>query len=188
MFMLIDTVVSLTRGIDRINMNSRIRKVPQMVQEVVADLLGDVMPFLHGQVPADGNVQFCMEPVSEPSHPHFGNISHPGRVLHRLSDLSDDLRIHPVKQPGKNGFAGLPHDSQDGDRDEKTNERVRQRIAEPHPDSTKKHGQTRESVNSRVMTICDQGGAADLITNLDAELGHGFVADASDHRCDNHRP
>ena len=47
---------------------------------------------------------------------------------------------------------------------------------------------TGEAVEPGVMTISDEGRAADFFTDLDAELGYRFIADEPDHRCNDYRP
>jgi len=124
-----------------------------------------------------------MESVPQPSYPHFRNVAYPRSMIYSVSDFIDDLRVYPVKHTGKNGFARLPYDSENSRSNEKTDDRVRQRIAEPDPDSTKEHGQTGEAVYTGVMTISDESGAADFLTNLNTKLGYRLITDEPNYRC-----
>jgi hypothetical protein len=109
-------------------------------------------------------------------------------MVYRASDFIGDLWVYSVKHTGKDGFGGLPYDSENCHGDEKTNDRVRERIAQPDPDSTKEHGQTGETVYPGVMTVSDESGAADFLTNPYTELSYCLIADEPNHRCNYYSP
>jgi len=92
-----DVVMSLARGVQRIDVDRDIGQIPQMMQKLVPNLRGDLVPLLHRESWTDGDVHFGMKPVAQPSHAYFGDILHIRRVIHRISGSMPSRRR--VKTP-----------------------------------------------------------------------------------------
>ena len=121
---------------DRVNMNGGIGQVPQLMQEVMAHRLGNVMSLFHREISQHRNINFGMEPMAQPSDSDLTDIADPLGMMDRTSNLINDLGIDPVQQPSEDGFAGLPYDAKDNHRDHKTHNRIRQLIPQPDADRT----------------------------------------------------
>lgn len=117
----------------RVNMNGGIGEVPQLMQEIVAHLLGNVMALLHRETGQYRNIDLCMEPMAQPSDPDFTDVTDPLGVMDRMSNLIKYLGIDPVQQPREDSLAGLPDDAKDDRCDDKAHNRIRQRISQPDP-------------------------------------------------------
>ena len=122
------------------------------MQKTVLHFLRYFMSLFDGKIWTYGNIQLGVKSVPQPSYPHFRNVPYPRSMVYSVSDFIDDFRVYPVKHTGKDGFAGLPYDSENCRSNEKTDDRVCQRIAQPDPDSTKEHGQTGEAVYPGVIS------------------------------------
>ena len=103
---------------DRVNMNGGIGQVPQLMQEVVAHRLGNVMSLFHREIGQHRNINFGMEPMAQPSDSDLTDIADPLGMMDRTSNLINDLGINPVQQPSEDCLAGLPDDAQDNHRDD----------------------------------------------------------------------
>ena len=102
-------------------------------------------------------------------------------MLGRMPEFLDHVGLDAVEASGDHCSRRLPDDAEDGDRDEKTDDRVGQRKAEPHTKRTQNHGQTGQPVCAGVIAVGDQRGAVHLATDLDAEDRDRLVADEADH-------
>lgn len=60
---------------DRVNMNSGVGQVSQLMQEVVAHLLGNVMSLFHREIRQHRNVDIGMEPMAQPSDSDFTDLA-----------------------------------------------------------------------------------------------------------------
>ena len=87
-------------------------------------------------------------------------------MAYRLFDFIIDFRVDLIQEAGKNRFAGLPNDSQNHNRNKEPNDRIRKGITQGDTDGPQKHGQTGKAVYSGVMTVHDQGRAADFLPGL----------------------
>ena len=121
---------------DRVNMNGGIGQVAQLMQEMVAHLLGNVMALFHRETGQHRNINLCMEPMAQPSDTDLTDVADPWGVMDRMRNLIKYLGIDPIQQPSEDGFAGLPDDAQDDHRDDQTHDRIRERISQPDPDRT----------------------------------------------------
>src|SRR5215207_496491 len=153
-----------------------------MVQELVVDLPRYVVSFGDRQLRVNRDVDLGAQPVAYPPRPYFRNALYAPNVARRVSNLLDHLRVHPIRQVGEYGLAGLPDDHQDRHRDKEPHDGIRERVAEPHADGAQVDGQAGPAVGPRVVAVGDEDGAADLPANPDAEYGHRLVADEPDHR------
>jgi len=88
----------------------------------------------------DGNIQFCMKSVPQPSHPHFGDALDPRRMVDRVPDFINDFRVYPVKHASKDRLSGFPCDAKNRYGDKQTDNGICQWIAQPDADSTEEHG------------------------------------------------
>src|SRR5215208_6083147 len=131
----VHAVVLLTRLLHRINVHHGRVKIAQLVHQAVVDLSGDGVSLLDREPRVDRYVHLGPQPVPEPPGPHLRDVLHAWNVVSGLSDLVNDVRVYPVQEPGEHHLARLPHDSQDRRSDQEPNDGVRQRVAQPHPDS-----------------------------------------------------
>jgi len=169
-------------------MDCNIGQIPQMMQKLVSNFRGNLVPLADRESWIDGDVHLCMKPVAQPSYAHFGYILNTGRVMHRMSNLIEDLGVYPVKQTSEDTLAGFPYDVEDGHGNEKTNDGVRQRQAQPDSDGPEKNGQTGQPIDTSVMAIGNERCTADLSANPKTKLRHNFIAEETDHRCDTYGP
>ena len=121
---------------DRVNMNGGIGQIPQLMQEVVAHRLGNVMSLFHREIGQHRNINFGMEPMAQPSDSDLTDIADPLGMMDRMGNLINDLGIDPIQQSSEDSLAGLPDDAKDDYRDHKTHNRIRHRISQPDADRT----------------------------------------------------
>jgi hypothetical protein len=124
-----------------------------MVQEIVAHGRGNGMPVLHREVGLHGKVDLSMEPMAEPSRAHLGNLPYARRVLRRLPDLFNNLRVYTVEKTREDRGAGLPDHSDDYGRDQQAYERIRQRIPCPDPHCPAEHRETGQTIHPGMVPI-----------------------------------
>jgi len=108
----------------------------------------------------------------------------PGHV----PDLIDDLRFGSVERTRKDRFSALDDDGKNGRGNEKPDDRVGKRVAQPYADRTDEHRKACPSVDAGVIAVGDQGGTADFASDANAEDRNGFVAEKADDRRSDHRP
>lgn len=65
---------SSARG-QRVDVYYRVRKIGQLIQEILVQLLSDVVSFFHRKMGIDPDVYLRVEPVSQPSYPHMANFT-----------------------------------------------------------------------------------------------------------------
>ena len=108
-------MMTLARGVQRIDVDCNVRQIPQMMQKLVPNLRGDLMPLADGEPRIDGDVHFGIKPVAQPSDADFRYVLNPDCVIHGMSNLIEDLGVHAVQQTCEDTPAGFPHDMEDGD-------------------------------------------------------------------------
>ena len=148
-----DLMMPLARCVQRIDMNCGVGQIPQMMQKLVSNLRGNLVPLANREPWVNGDVHLRMKSVAQPSHAHFGDIPHVSRMIHCMSNLIEDLRVYAVEQTGKDPPAGFPYDVEDGNCNEKTNDGVRQRHAQPDSDGPEKNGQTGQPIDAGVIAV-----------------------------------
>ena len=99
-----------------------------------------------------------------------------------MADLVDHLGLHAIEKADEDSFAGLPNDDENRRGDDKAHNGVSERVAQPHAPGSEKDSKAGPTVRSRMVAVCDQGGAAYLPAHPDAKDGDGFVADKADQR------
>src|SRR5438093_3893359 len=109
-------------------------------------------------------------------------------MIQSMSNFINHVWIDSVEQAGENSPPGFPDNPEDCRRNDKTDDRVCQWVAQPYPRRTEKNGETGQAVHAGVIAIRDEGGTADLFPYLDAKDCHSFVAKETNHRCNNHGP
>ena len=156
------------------------------VEQVVAHPLGDLVAGVGGQILVHGDVQLGAEGVAEPAGAHLVDSLHPGHSGGGALDAVDLGGLHGVHQAAVHGQGGILHDEQDGDRDQRADERVGQGETDDATDGAKKHGQRGEAVHAGVLAIGHQGGGADLVAHADAKDRHSLVSEEADDRGGDH--
>ncbi len=63
-FMFCNAMVILARRSDRVHVDCGIGKVAQVMQKVVAHLLGNLVALFNGEAWTYSDVQFCVKPVA----------------------------------------------------------------------------------------------------------------------------
>ena len=148
----------------------------------MTNLFSDSMPFLNSKFWTYSDIQLGVKSVAQPPYPDISDPANPLDVIDRMVDFINDFGIYAIEQTGENRLAGLPDDLHDCCRNKKTNDRIRQWIAQPDPDHAQKHSQTGEAVYPGVLTVGDESGTADLFANLDAKLCYRLVTEETDYR------
>lgn len=72
-----NAMVYFARSRGRVNMNGSMGKIPQLMQEIVAHLLGNVMALFHREIGPYRNIDLGMEPMAQPSDSDFADIANP---------------------------------------------------------------------------------------------------------------
>ena len=102
----------------------------------MSHVFGDFVAFLNRDIRRNGDIEFGMQSMTQPSYPYFRDVLHPGCVIHYVFDVIDDLRVDTVEQACEDGLAGLPYNAEDGYSNEKADNRVGQWITESDANGT----------------------------------------------------
>jgi hypothetical protein len=70
--------------------------------------------------------------MAQPASPHFGDIFDLRNMERGVPDFLDHVRIDAVEHAYENGFAALNDNAEDRGCDQKADNGVGERIAEPH--------------------------------------------------------
>src|ERR1700756_3531695 len=89
---------------------------------------------------------------------------------------------------GEYNLPRLPHDTKDCGGDEETYNRVSKGIAQPYSQGSKEHGKARPTINSCMVSVCDEGSTSDLLPNPDAKGGYNLVSKKANHCSSSHCP
>ena len=105
-----------------------------MMQQFVPHFLGDGVPFRDRMVRSNRNVQLRVQAMAQPSGPHVRHLLDTPGMAYRFSNFVNEVRLDTIQHVDKDGLARLPHDVNDGESDEKSDDGISQRIATPHTD------------------------------------------------------
>src|SRR2546423_627506 len=118
--------------------------------------------------------------MTQPACFDIEDFLEPGDVLDRMMDVGDHRGRHPVEHADENGLGGLPDDAQDGDGNEKTDDRIGKWKTEPDARGTENDGQAGEAVRAGVISVGNQRRAVYLTADADAEYSDDLVAYEAD--------
>jgi len=90
-------------------------------------------------------------------------------------------RLGAVEHAEEDRLAALNDDPEDRGGDEQANDRIGERVAEPHADRTEQHRQARPAIDARMVPVRDQRRAVDLLTDANPEKCHRFIAYKADN-------
>ena len=99
----------------------------------------------------------------------------------------DDVRVGPIEHPHEDRLPALNDDAEDRSRDEQADDRVGKRVAQPYAGGAEEHGQAGPAVDTRMVSVRDQGRAVDLLADADPEHRNRLVAEKADDRGRHHR-
>src|SRR6266436_2683419 len=132
---------------------------------------------------SDRNAQVGVQAMAQPSGPNVRHLFDAFGVARRISNFVDDGRLDSIEHAGKDRLARLPHDLSDRDRDEKSDDRVGERITEPNTHGAKEDGETGQAVDPCMVAVGDQSGALDLPSGFDAKHRRDLIpGEANDRR------
>src|SRR5947208_11935219 len=141
------------------------------------------VPLRDGLPRRDRNAQVRVQAMAQPSGPNVCHLFDAFGVARRFSNLVNDGGFDSIQHAGKDRLARLPHDLSDRDRDEKSDDRVGERITEPDAYGANEDGETSQAVDPCVVAVGDQSRALDLPSGLDAKLRRDLVpGEANDRR------
>src|SRR6266446_3114024 len=149
------------------------------------------VPLRDGMPGSDRNAQVGVQAMAQPSGPNVRHLFDAFGVARRISNFVDDCMldgvepaiIDEIRDAGEDRLARLPHDLSDRDRDEKSDDRVGERITEPDADGAKEDGETGQAVDPCMVAVGDQSGALDLPSGFDAKHRRDLVpGEANDRR------
>jgi len=101
---------------------------------------GDGMPFRDGEVRSNRNVQFSVQTVAYPSGPYLRYLPDARGTASRFSNSVNNVRLDSIQHSGEHGLARLPHDLNDNNGYEKSDDGVSQRISKPNTDRAEYYG------------------------------------------------
>src|SRR5574341_1074732 len=96
MLMLGNPMVFLAGGVERIDVDDGIAEVRQVMEELMPHFRGNSMPLGDRQMRTDGNIEFRMQPMPQPSRAHLRHLPHLGHVQRGVPDLRNHGRFHAV--------------------------------------------------------------------------------------------
>jgi hypothetical protein len=94
--MLGDLMIVRPRLIGGVDMHDDAAEVAHVVEELVADLLGDGMPLSHRQCRCHRNAHFCPTIMAHPAGLHLCHRLHSWDVRSGVLNFVDDLWVHPI--------------------------------------------------------------------------------------------
>lgn len=150
--------------------------------ELVLHFLGQLMPLFYGQLPWDGDAEFSLQSVTDPTSPNVRERVHSGDVAGRVPHLVNHLGLDSVKHTGENDFHRLPNYSEDRDRDDEANYRIGFRKAKVYADRAHQHGEARPPVGARVVAVRDERSASNLLSHPYPEERDELIAEESNDR------
>src|SRR5262245_44298979 len=124
-------MIVLARLIGGVDMHDDAAEVAHVVQELVADLLGDGMPLSHRQSRRYRNAHFRPKIMAHPAGLHLRHGLHSWDMRGGMPKVVDDLWVHPIERPVQDYCTRLPHKPQDSRGDDEADDGVSQRVAEP---------------------------------------------------------
>src|SRR5215211_2750659 len=159
-----------------------------MMHQLMPHFFGDTVGFGDRQFRSDRHIQFGVQTMAEPARPDVSYFFNSIDAFSGVADFIDHIWLNAIEHACEDGFDRLPNDLYDCNRDEQTDDRIGERIAEPDADCTEEHGQTCPAVDSGVITIDNKRSTLNFLANFDAENGHRFVADEADDRSSHDGP
>src|SRR5262252_6221918 len=95
-------------------MDHSVGKMRQVVQQLMPHCCGNGMPLCHRQLRTEGNIEFCMQPMSYPPDTYLCDFVHLWCVPDRVLDFCKYRGIYAVEQPRENPCARLPDNPHHG--------------------------------------------------------------------------
>src|SRR5215213_10807676 len=115
--------------------------------------------------------------MPEPARSDRENVVDPWDMLGRMTDLIDHLRLDTVEQAREHGFARLPDNAEDRDRDQQADQRIGNWKAKPHAEGSHDNGEARQAVGACVIAVRYQRRALNLAADADPENGACLVTE-----------
>lgn len=103
-------------------------------------------------------------------------------------DFIDNFRVHAVEESSEGGLTRFPHNSENHKRNEEPYNGISQWIAHPNTKSSHENGQAGKAIDARMVTVCDERGAAHLFTDFNAKVGHSLITCKADNGGNNDGP
>ena len=85
----------------------------------MANLFRALMPLLHRKCRVHGDIDFCLQPMAQPSDPHSRGVTNPRDGSDRLLYFINHLWFYPIKQAGENSLPRFPDNGEDCSCDER---------------------------------------------------------------------
>ena len=89
-------MVPLTTLAVRVNVNRDASEMGEVMEEPVADLLGDLVALGNRETAGHGDVDLRMQPVTDPARPNVGDVLDAGNVSGGVDDLVHGLGLDAV--------------------------------------------------------------------------------------------
>src|SRR6266446_2707167 len=148
-----------------------------MLKELAFDLARNRFGLAHRRVAVHRYIDLGRQSMPEPAGAHTENFRYVRNMARCMPDFFPDMRLNAVEQAREHGFGRLPYDPKNRDGDQKPDDGIGKRKAEPHTGGPDDDRQARKPVRARVIAVGDQGRAVDLAADPDAEDRAGLVAE-----------
>src|SRR5262249_9974389 len=99
----------------------------------MSHLGGNGMPLCHRQLRTHSNIQFGMQPMSNPPDAYLGDLLHFWQMSNRVRDVPNDAWVSAIKEARENRRARFPDNPKNGHRNHYPDNSIYDRIAEPRP-------------------------------------------------------
>ncbi|MCC2626899.1 MAG: hypothetical protein K0S14_549 [Thermomicrobiales bacterium] len=159
-----------------------------LLSELVLDLVHDGVCFGNRETPVDGDMEIGMHAVAEPARPHLMDPLDALDVERGALDFGQDGRLDPVQHAQEDRAGGVLDDEEDRHRDHQPDERIEHWHADPDADRADEHGEGGKAIDSRVLSVGNEGRRPDLLANPDTKNGHRFVPYEADDSCSGDPP
>src|SRR5512143_1611331 len=95
--MLRNAMISFADSVFGVNVHNHISQVFEMMQQLVADFTRNFVAPSHREVRSDGNVEFNLQAMTDPSCPYFAYIGDSLNVMGSVDNGIEHLRFNPIK-------------------------------------------------------------------------------------------
>ncbi len=99
-----NAMISFAHFVFRINVHNNVLKVFKVMQQLMADLFGNLVPRCDRKVRMDGNIEFYVKAMAYPSRTYFANIGDSIDVMYCVDNFIEYFRFNTVEHPNEHGL------------------------------------------------------------------------------------
>ena len=119
-----NAMMFLAGGVERIDVNDGIAEGWHVMQKLMPHVRGNGMPLGNRQFRTDGDIEFRMQPMPQPSGTDLCHLLHLGYVPRRVPDFLNEGWLHPIEQAREDRLCRLPDNAENDHRDQQSNQRI----------------------------------------------------------------